>query len=67
MLKHGMLQPIHDVKTYGVSKVTAALHDVHVAGPHAKAVIVPQYDEVVLVSVPTSESAISLTSLGATT
>jgi NADPH:quinone reductase-like Zn-dependent oxidoreductase len=67
MLKHGMLQPIHDVKTYGISKVTAALHDVHVAGLHAKAVIIPQADEVVLVSVLTTDSATLLTWIGTAT
>jgi NADPH:quinone reductase-like Zn-dependent oxidoreductase/malonyl CoA-acyl carrier protein transacylase/NAD(P)-dependent dehydrogenase (short-subunit alcohol dehydrogenase family) len=50
MLKHGQIQPIHDVKLYDISGLAAALHDVQMAGPHGKVVIVPRNDDLVMVS-----------------
>jgi acyl transferase domain-containing protein/NADPH:quinone reductase-like Zn-dependent oxidoreductase len=49
-LKYGRIQPIHGVKTYGISETVAALHDVQTSGPHGKVVVVPRNDELVMVS-----------------
>jgi NADPH:quinone reductase-like Zn-dependent oxidoreductase len=50
MLKHDAIQPAHAVKTYDISNVAAALHDVQLEGPHGKVVIAPQEDDLVMVS-----------------
>jgi acyl transferase domain-containing protein/NADPH:quinone reductase-like Zn-dependent oxidoreductase len=49
LLKYGKIQPIHDIKTYGISGIVAALHDIQVAGPHSNVVIVPRDNESVMV------------------
>jgi NADPH:quinone reductase-like Zn-dependent oxidoreductase/malonyl CoA-acyl carrier protein transacylase len=50
MLKHGQIQPIHDVKVFAISGLATALHDVQTAGPQGKVVVVPRDDDLVMVS-----------------
>jgi acyl transferase domain-containing protein/NADPH:quinone reductase-like Zn-dependent oxidoreductase len=50
MLKCGQLHPLHAIKVYAISDVVAALHNVEAAGICGKVVVVPQDDDVVLVS-----------------
>jgi NADPH:quinone reductase-like Zn-dependent oxidoreductase/malonyl CoA-acyl carrier protein transacylase len=50
MLKSGQLHPIYNTEVYAISDVVAALHNVEAAGPHGKVVVVPQDDDLVMVS-----------------
>lgn len=50
MLKHGMIPSLRGVKAYGVSDTAAALHHVQAAGSRGKAVIIPQHEDLVMVS-----------------
>jgi NADPH:quinone reductase-like Zn-dependent oxidoreductase/malonyl CoA-acyl carrier protein transacylase len=61
MLKYGQIQPIHDVKVYRISDITAALHDVQTAGPHGKVVVVPCGDDLVMVSITRCNTRAALT------
>jgi acyl transferase domain-containing protein/NADPH:quinone reductase-like Zn-dependent oxidoreductase len=64
MLKHNTIQPLNDVKTYGISEVAAAIHALQAGGPHGKVVIKPQDDEMVMVSNISFYSVVVLTSKG---
>jgi NADPH:quinone reductase-like Zn-dependent oxidoreductase/malonyl CoA-acyl carrier protein transacylase len=61
MLKYGQIQPIHHTKVYGISEMIAALHDVQVAGPNGKVVVVPQDNDLVMVSDAKSDTRSALT------
>jgi NADPH:quinone reductase-like Zn-dependent oxidoreductase/malonyl CoA-acyl carrier protein transacylase len=50
MLKNSAIQPLRSVKAYRISEVAAALHEVQAAGQYGKVVIVPQKDDLVMVS-----------------
>jgi acyl transferase domain-containing protein/NADPH:quinone reductase-like Zn-dependent oxidoreductase len=50
MLNYGMIQPVQDIKTYGISQMATALHDVHASGPNSSVVVIPQTDDLVMVS-----------------
>jgi acyl transferase domain-containing protein/NADPH:quinone reductase-like Zn-dependent oxidoreductase len=66
MLNYGMINPVQDVKTYGILHISAALHDVYAAGPNNTVVVVPQNDDLVMVSNPPSHYFTTLTLEGAT-
>jgi NADPH:quinone reductase-like Zn-dependent oxidoreductase/malonyl CoA-acyl carrier protein transacylase len=61
MLKHGQIQPIHDIKVYGISALTTALHDLQTAGPHGKVVVIPRDDDLVMVSGMNPNTRVALT------
>jgi NADPH:quinone reductase-like Zn-dependent oxidoreductase len=49
MLKHGKLQPVQRISTYGISETVAALQEVQAAGQCGKVIVVPKDDEHVMV------------------
>ncbi|KAF2642182.1 hypothetical protein P280DRAFT_425001 [Massarina eburnea CBS 473.64] len=48
LLRYGKIQPVHGVKTFGITEIAAALHSVQASSGHSKAVIVPRDDELVM-------------------
>lgn len=51
LLQYGRIRPMHQLRTFGISEISAALQHVQATGVHGKVVIVPQGDEVVQASI----------------